>query len=152
MRSRGLCSPCSPRRRLINHSCDPNCTAKIITISGEKKIVIYAKQDIELGDEITYGTPLLCLFARRPLTRCCARRLPLPLRAGQDPVPLRLRQMPRILELARISRYTYYHIVVYTHHPLLFAPCPRCTYHIELCIVFFYLFFSIIFGIFIAHF
>ncbi|KAF8884232.1 hypothetical protein CPB84DRAFT_1789433 [Gymnopilus junonius] len=39
---------------LINHSCDPNCTAKIITISGEKKIVIYAKQDIELGDEITY--------------------------------------------------------------------------------------------------
>ncbi|KAI0299437.1 hypothetical protein B0F90DRAFT_1728647 [Multifurca ochricompacta] len=42
--------------RLINHSCDPNCTAKIITINGEKKIVIYAKQDIELGDEITYGT------------------------------------------------------------------------------------------------
>jgi histone-lysine N-methyltransferase SETD1 len=41
--------------RLINHSCDPNCTAKIITISGEKKIVIYAKQEIELGDEITYG-------------------------------------------------------------------------------------------------
>ncbi|KAI0074924.1 SET-domain-containing protein [Panus rudis PR-1116 ss-1] len=43
-------------RRLINHSCDPNCTAKIITINGEKKIVIYAKQDIELGSEITYGT------------------------------------------------------------------------------------------------
>lgn len=40
--------------RLINHSCDPNCTAKIITINGEKKIVIYAKEDIELGDEITY--------------------------------------------------------------------------------------------------
>lgn len=40
--------------RLINHSCDPNCTAKIITINSEKKIVIYAKQDIELGDEITY--------------------------------------------------------------------------------------------------
>lgn len=40
--------------RLINHSCDPNCTAKIITIQGVKKIVIYAKQDIELGDEITY--------------------------------------------------------------------------------------------------
>ena len=43
-------------RRLINHSCDPNCTAKIITIGGEKKIVIYAKQDIDLGDEITYGS------------------------------------------------------------------------------------------------
>jgi len=40
--------------RLINHSCEPKCTAKIITINGEKKIVIYAKQDIDLGDEITY--------------------------------------------------------------------------------------------------
>ena len=49
-------------RRLINHSCDPNCTAKIITISGEKKIVIYAKQDIELGDEITYGKLCFLLF------------------------------------------------------------------------------------------
>ena len=53
-------------RRLINHSCDPNCTAKIITISGEKKIVIYAKQDIELGDEITYGA--LC-FGMRVMVR-----------------------------------------------------------------------------------
>ncbi|KIY67062.1 SET domain-containing protein [Cylindrobasidium torrendii FP15055 ss-10] len=40
--------------RLINHSCDPNCTAKIITISGEKKIVIYARREIGVGDEITY--------------------------------------------------------------------------------------------------
>ena len=40
--------------RLINHSCDPNCTAKIITISGQKKIVIYAKVDIAPGDEVTY--------------------------------------------------------------------------------------------------
>ena len=47
-------------RRLINHSCDPNCTAKIITISGVKKIVIYAKQEIELGDEITYGPLTFC--------------------------------------------------------------------------------------------
>ena len=52
----------NPSRRLINHACDPNCTAKIITINGEKKIVIYAKRDIELGDEITYGefNPLSC--------------------------------------------------------------------------------------------
>jgi SET domain-containing protein len=41
-------------RRLINHSCDPNCTAKIITITGQKKIVIYAKVDIQPGDEVTY--------------------------------------------------------------------------------------------------
>lgn len=51
-------------RRLINHSCDPNCTAKIITISGVKKIVIYAKQDIELGDEITYGTFFFLFISR----------------------------------------------------------------------------------------
>ncbi|KAL1749668.1 hypothetical protein FB107DRAFT_294909 [Schizophyllum commune] len=53
--------------RLINDSCDPNCTAKIITINGEKKIVIYAKRDIELGDEITYGAtkiPCLCGTAK----------------------------------------------------------------------------------------
>ena len=67
LRRRGTSGTCCPPgvvfadsfcvllRRLINHSCDPNCTAKIITINGEKKIVIYAKQDIELGDEITYG-------------------------------------------------------------------------------------------------
>ncbi|CAE6436629.1 unnamed protein product [Rhizoctonia solani] len=40
--------------RLINHCCAPNCTAKIITINGEKKIVIYAKSNIDIGDEITY--------------------------------------------------------------------------------------------------
>ncbi|KXS18345.1 SET domain-containing protein [Gonapodya prolifera JEL478] len=40
--------------RFINHSCDPNCNAKIINLDGQKKIVIYAKKDIEEGDEITY--------------------------------------------------------------------------------------------------
>ena len=40
--------------RFINHACDPNCTAKIITLDGEKRIVIYAQRRIEPGDEITY--------------------------------------------------------------------------------------------------
>lgn len=31
-------------------------------ISGEKKIVIYAKQDIELGEEITYGASAWCII------------------------------------------------------------------------------------------
>lgn len=65
------------RRRLINHSCDPNCTAKIITISGVKKIVIYAKQEIELGDEITYGA--FRAFSKNiTQTRIFASRLPFP--------------------------------------------------------------------------
>lgn len=59
--------------RLINHCCAPNCTAKIITINGEKKIVIYAKANIDVGDEITYDyhfpledqkIPCLCGSAR----------------------------------------------------------------------------------------
>ena len=32
----------------------PNCTAKVITINGMKKIVVYSKIDIHPGDEITY--------------------------------------------------------------------------------------------------
>ena len=32
----------------------PNCYAKVVTVEGEKKIVIYSKQQIAVGDEITY--------------------------------------------------------------------------------------------------
>ena len=32
--------------RFINHSCNPNCTAKIIKVEGEPRIVIYALKDI----------------------------------------------------------------------------------------------------------
>lgn len=46
-------------RRLINHCCAPNCTARIITINGVKKIVIYAKSNIEPGEEVTYGQSTL---------------------------------------------------------------------------------------------
>ena len=41
--------------RFINHSCDPNCTAKIIRVGGSKRIVIYALADIEKGK-----SPCLC--------------------------------------------------------------------------------------------
>jgi len=40
--------------RFINHSCQPNCIAKVVTIGSERKIVIYSKQPIACGDEITY--------------------------------------------------------------------------------------------------
>ena len=35
--------------RFINHSCTPNCTAKIIKVEGSKRIVIYALRDIGRG-------------------------------------------------------------------------------------------------------
>ncbi|KAI5302004.1 histone methyltransferase set1 [Ascosphaera pollenicola] len=40
--------------RFINHSCTPNCTAKIIPFDGRKRIVIYALRDIALDEELTY--------------------------------------------------------------------------------------------------
>jgi [histone H3]-lysine4 N-trimethyltransferase SETD1 len=35
--------------RFINHSCMPNCTAKIIRVDGSKRIVIYALRDITMS-------------------------------------------------------------------------------------------------------
>ncbi|KHJ76460.1 hypothetical protein OESDEN_23920 [Oesophagostomum dentatum] len=44
--------------RFINHSCQPNCYAKVccivVTVEGDKRIVIYSKTLINKGDEITY--------------------------------------------------------------------------------------------------
>lgn len=36
------------------YSKQPNCYAKVITVEGQKKIVIYSKQPIGVGEEITY--------------------------------------------------------------------------------------------------
>ncbi|KAJ3266984.1 U3 snoRNP protein [Chytriomyces hyalinus] len=40
--------------RFINHCCDPNCNAKIITVDTQKKIVIYANKPVAEGEEVTY--------------------------------------------------------------------------------------------------
>uniref|UniRef100_A0A9E8M5P1 [histone H3]-lysine(4) N-trimethyltransferase n=1 Tax=Colaphellus bowringi TaxID=561076 RepID=A0A9E8M5P1_9CUCU len=45
---------CGNLARFINHSCNPNCYAKVITIESRKKIVIYSKQSIGVNEEITY--------------------------------------------------------------------------------------------------
>ena len=36
--------------RFINHSCMPNCTAKIISVERSKRIVIYALRDIAMSE------------------------------------------------------------------------------------------------------
>ena len=38
--------------RFVNHSCMPNCTAKIIRVNNQKRIVIYALRDIDKGEKI----------------------------------------------------------------------------------------------------
>uniref|UniRef100_A0A8C1KGL6 SET domain containing 1B, histone lysine methyltransferase a n=1 Tax=Cyprinus carpio TaxID=7962 RepID=A0A8C1KGL6_CYPCA len=45
---------CGNFARFINHSCNPNCYAKVITVESQKKIVIYSRQPINVNDEITY--------------------------------------------------------------------------------------------------
>uniref|UniRef100_A0AAY4DCQ1 [histone H3]-lysine(4) N-trimethyltransferase n=2 Tax=Denticeps clupeoides TaxID=299321 RepID=A0AAY4DCQ1_9TELE len=45
---------CGNLARFINHSCNPNCYAKIITVESQKKIVIYSRQPIAVNEEITY--------------------------------------------------------------------------------------------------
>lgn len=40
--------------RLMNHCCTPNCNAKILTLNGEKRIVLFAKTPIRAGEELTY--------------------------------------------------------------------------------------------------
>jgi len=40
--------------RFINHSCEPNVVARVITVDGAPKIVFYAKARIEAAEELTY--------------------------------------------------------------------------------------------------
>lgn len=48
--------------RFINHSCAANCFTKIVTLNGDKHIIISAKRDIARGEELTYDYKVrLCL-------------------------------------------------------------------------------------------
>ncbi|KAJ6845956.1 putative histone-lysine N-methyltransferase ATX2 [Iris pallida] len=39
---------------LINHSCEPNCHSRVISVSGDDHIIIFAKRDINQWEELTY--------------------------------------------------------------------------------------------------
>jgi len=43
------------KARYLNHSCDANCTAKIITVDSQQHIIILAKRHIAAGEELTYN-------------------------------------------------------------------------------------------------
>ena len=40
--------------RFINHSCEPNCFTRIVSVDGIKRIFILAKRDIAPGEELFY--------------------------------------------------------------------------------------------------
>lgn len=46
---------CGGVARYINHCCEPNCETRVITVNGQKKIFIYAKNNIRAGEELTYN-------------------------------------------------------------------------------------------------
>ncbi|KAK6145756.1 hypothetical protein DH2020_019625 [Rehmannia glutinosa] len=39
---------------LINHSCEPNCYSRVISVNGDDHIIIFAKRDIKQWEELTY--------------------------------------------------------------------------------------------------
>ena len=61
--------------RFINAACTPNCSAKIITIEGAKRIAVYAKRDIASGEELYYDYkfPLEYDEDKRIPCRCLAK-------------------------------------------------------------------------------
>mmetsp|Transcript_7689 Transcript_7689/g.28326 ORF Transcript_7689/g.28326 Transcript_7689/m.28326 type:complete len:723 (+) Transcript_7689:1060-3228(+) len=63
--------------RFVNHSCDPNCEARILhlggSIAGAKKVVLVSLCPISPGEEICYGTSISSPPCRRDCQRrCCA--------------------------------------------------------------------------------
>ncbi len=58
--------------RYINASCSPNCYTQIITAGESKRIVIYAKKDIQRGEELCYDYKFSLEYdpAKRILCHC----------------------------------------------------------------------------------
>ncbi|GER31996.1 histone-lysine N-methyltransferase SETD1B [Striga asiatica] len=62
--------------RFINHSCEPNCYTKVISVEGQKKIFIYAKRHISAGEELSYNYKFPLEEKKIPCN-CGSRRLKL---------------------------------------------------------------------------
>ncbi|KAE9595226.1 putative histone-lysine N-methyltransferase [Lupinus albus] len=51
---------------LINHSCEPNCYSRVISVNGDEHIIIFAKRDIEQWEELTYDYRFFSIGERLP--------------------------------------------------------------------------------------
>ncbi|GMH29110.1 hypothetical protein Nepgr_030953 [Nepenthes gracilis] len=51
---------------LINHSCEPNCYSRVITVNGDEHIIIFAKRDIKQWEELTYDYRFFSIDERLP--------------------------------------------------------------------------------------
>jgi SET domain-containing protein len=40
--------------RFINHSCEPNCATRVVSIDGINRIAIFSKREIAIGEELCY--------------------------------------------------------------------------------------------------
>jgi len=61
--------------RYLNASCCPNCKTQIFSVNGVKKIGIYAKRNIQCGEELCYDYkfPLECDETKRIQCQCGAK-------------------------------------------------------------------------------
>ena len=57
---------CGGPARYVNHSCNPNCMAEVVSIGEENKIIIIAKRRISRGEEVSVADIFsACLFFLR---------------------------------------------------------------------------------------
>lgn len=60
--------------RYINHSCEPNCETKIIPYESKKRVVIFAKRDIEPCEELSYDYMLPYETKDKAIKCCCGSK------------------------------------------------------------------------------
>jgi len=56
--------------RFINHSCDPNCAPRVISVGGRPRIAIYSRRRIAVGEELSYDYKFPLATEDEELIRC----------------------------------------------------------------------------------